>query len=399
MNSSPFLLRFHLLNAPRLERDGVPFAINRRKAVALLAYLALTAQTHLRDSIATLLWPDSGQTLARANLRHTVVVLKQALGEDCFDIQWDRVALKQEAPLWVDVLHFQDLLASCRSHDHAPNDVCMTCLPLLLEAVSLPIEQFMAGFTLTDSPAFDDWQRSQQQHLIQVLSDALERLVHYFTHTGDTKSALEHAQRRVGLNALDEACHRQLMQLYAWSGQRGLALRQFEQCTAILARELGVSPSEETLHLMQELHHGHPVVREDRGHTAARQDQPPVVANGWPRAKTPQHNLPLRLPTLIGRDHDLRVIQELLQRTNVNLVTLIGPGGVGKTQLSLRIASLMLEHFADGVFFVSLASLSEAKEVISALAQTLNLQRQSNQPLSGKRECLSTRQTDVADFG
>src|SRR2546423_1015617 len=99
-------VKLYLLGAPRLERDGVLVAIDRRKAVALLAYLALTGQTHRRDAIATLLWPDSGQTHARANLRHTLVVLKQTLGDDALAIAGDSVALKPVA-LWVDALHFQ----------------------------------------------------------------------------------------------------------------------------------------------------------------------------------------------------------------------------------------------------------------------------------------------------
>jgi predicted ATPase len=107
----------------------------------------------------------------------------------------------------------------------------------------------------------------------------------------------------------------------------------------------------------------------------------PQVDTLWRPVEVPRHNLPMRLPTLIGRDHDLRAIQEMLQRTEVNLVTLIGPGGVGKTQLALQIASMLLEDFADGVFFISLASLREPELVISAIAQTWDLQRQSNQPL------------------
>ncbi len=308
-------------------------------------------------------------------------MLKQALGEHHLDIGRDSIALKRGAAFWVDVLHFQALLASCRSHDHAPSDVCLTCLPQLLEAVTLPVEQFMAGFSLADSPAFDDWQRSQQQQLIQALSDALDGLVRYFMQSGETKPAIEYAQRRLVLDTLDEVAHRQLMQLYAWSGQQGLALRQYEQCTDILAGELGISPSSETVRLMQEIQTGHAAARVDQAHEAARHDQQAAIEIVWQPAATLRHNLPMRLPTLIGRDHDLQALQEMLQRTNVNLVTLVGPGGVGKTQLALQIASMLLEHFVDGVYFVSLASMAEAEHVISGIAQTWELQHQSNRPL------------------
>lgn len=373
--------KLYLLGASRLECDGMPAAIDRRKALALLAYLALTRQTHRRDAIACLLWPDSGQSTARANLRHTLVILKQVLGDDSLAIARESVGIRQDATLWVDTLHFQALLVACRTHGHPPDLVCPDCLPLLTKAVAAPTEQFMAGFSLTDCPAFDDWQRSQQQQLSQALRDALDRLVGYFIEKEDYKAAIEHAQHRLALDTFDEASHRQLMQLYGWSGQQGLALRQFEQCTALLANELGISPSAETVGLMGAIQAGQTTARTDHPHAADSHLQQARVENVWRRAETPWHNLPVRLPVLIGRDHDLQALQEMLQRNDVNLVTLLGPGGVGKTQLSLRIASTLLNHFADGVFIISLAALREPKLVISALAQTWNLQPQNNRPL------------------
>ncbi len=377
--ASPFKL--YLLGAPRLEYNGTPVVIDRRKAVALLAYLALTRQTHLRDAIACLLWPDSGQRSARANLRHTLFVLKQALGDDLLTMSRESVALQAKATLWVDVLHFQTLLTACRSHGHPPDASCPDCLPLLTKAVALPVEQFMAGFSLTDCPAFDDWQRTQRQQLLQTLSDALDRLIGHFSQKGEYKAAIEHAQQRLALDTFDEASHRQLMQLYGWSGQQGLALRQFEQCTAILTEELDIPPSAETVNLLREIQSAQAATRKEALGVVDAHLQQATVAEIPPPAEIPRHNLPVRLPTLIGRDHDLRALQKLVQRKEVNLVTLIGPGGVGKTQLSFCLASTLLDHFPDGVFIISLAMLREPEQMVFTLAQTWNLQYQNHQPL------------------
>ena len=65
-------LALFLLGSPRIERDGEPVHIPRRKAVALLAYLAVTGQTHRRDALATLLWPEHDQSHARAGLRRAL---------------------------------------------------------------------------------------------------------------------------------------------------------------------------------------------------------------------------------------------------------------------------------------------------------------------------------------
>ena len=74
-------LALHLLGPPRLELDGQVVQVSRRKAVALLAYLAVTGRCHSRDSIATLLWPELDQSTARARLRRALAALREALGD------------------------------------------------------------------------------------------------------------------------------------------------------------------------------------------------------------------------------------------------------------------------------------------------------------------------------
>ncbi len=85
------------------------------------------------------------------------------------------------------------------------------------------------------------------------------------------------------------------------------------------------------------------------------------------------YNVPLPLTPLIGREQEVAAVCDLLKRSNVRLVTLIGPGGVGKTHLSLQIASDLLHDFTDGICFVPLASISDPELVIPTIAQALGL--------------------------
>jgi DNA-binding SARP family transcriptional activator len=242
-------LTLFLLGPPRIECGGAPVQIPRRKAVALIAYLALTRRSHSRDALATLFWPEGDQSQARADLRRTLSTLKKSLGEGRLDVDREAVGLSPDVEVWLDIDEFQELLAWCRTHGHPPGQVCPACLSSLAKAVALYRDDFLAGFTLRDSPGFDDWQFFQTQGLRAELASALERLARGHSAQGEFEPAVAYARRWVTLDPLHESAHRCLMRLHAWSGQRAAALRQYTECEKILQEELGVPPEEETIQL------------------------------------------------------------------------------------------------------------------------------------------------------
>jgi predicted ATPase/class 3 adenylate cyclase/DNA-binding CsgD family transcriptional regulator len=93
------------------------------------------------------------------------------------------------------------------------------------------------------------------------------------------------------------------------------------------------------------------------------------------------HNLPIQATPLIGREKEVAAILRLLSREEVRLVTLIGPGGIGKTRLGLQVAAELSDAFSDGVYFVNLAPISNPTFVVPTIAQTLDLKETGDQPL------------------
>jgi DNA-binding SARP family transcriptional activator len=246
-------LKLFLLGPPHLEQDGIPVEIGRRKAVALISYLAVTRQRHHRDALAAMFWPESDQRRARASLRRVLSDLTRSLQEPWLDTTGETVALRRRPGLWIDVEAFRELFEACQAHKHLPDEPCQACFPRLIKAAALYGDDFMAGFTLPDSPAFDEWQFFQTEGLRQAFSGVLERLIRHHVDRGDFEGAIPCARRWVALDPLLERPHHTLMQLYAWGGQWSAALRQYQAYARILDEELSLSPGREITALYERI--------------------------------------------------------------------------------------------------------------------------------------------------
>ena len=309
-------MQLYLFGSPRLERGGKLIKLDTRKALAILAYLAVSQKTQSRDTLAAFLWSEYDQTKARAALRRTLSTLKKGLDDGVLLVSRDAVSLSPDSKLHVDVLEF---LSLADSED-----------PMQIEkAVRLYRDSFLAGFSLRDCPGFDDWQFFQGEQFRQRLSKLLEQLVEHYSRQKNYERATFHAKQWLELDTLNENAHRWLMKLFAFTGQRALALRQYRECVRILDEELRVTPLEETSLL----------------YTQIQENQLDDVKVANPK-QAQGKALPSKPSRLVGRGRELAALKTSYEAVGTNgmLAILEGEAGIGKTVLAETFLNSMPSH-------------------------------------------------------
>ena len=352
-------LRLALLGKVELQVDGQPLtALTALKAKALFVYLAVTGTSHSRASLAALLWSDVPEETARANLRSALYTLRKLLG-DYLVADRRTVAFDQSAPFWLDTAVFTSACAGETFEDWET-------------AVSLYHDDFLNDFYVPEAPLFEEWVVLEREHHRLLLLATLGQLITVCLETAAYPAGIQYARRLLRLDSLREEGHRQLMQLLAASGKRSQALAHYDLCREILAEELGVSPSVETLTLYEQIKTGN--LKEP---PVDKIKQAPQIDAASASTPPPPHNLPVPTTAFIGRDSELVQIGELLADSDCRLLTILGPGGIGKTRLALAAARDTVHQqngrFPDGVWFVRLASVTDADSVATAIMQALKI--------------------------
>jgi DNA-binding SARP family transcriptional activator len=370
----------YLFGAPRLEYQQQPVPIDTRKALALLAYLLLNGEPQSRDTLAALLWPESDQKSARAALRRTLSALRAALNEEIVDFGREIITIHPGRELWCDVMAFQSRLDEIHQHGHPVEQVCGRCLIPLQEAAELYKADFMAGFSLRDSAAFDDWQFFEADRLRRKLASVLERLVAIHGDQGDFQPALEVARRWLTLDLLNEAAHRALIMLYAQNGQRNAALRQYRECVRILDQELGVPPLDETTHLYEAVKENRFEKMGIRDYLSGGSSQPTLVSDQPPLVRE-QPPLITDLYPLVGRAPEWEELTRLYGgiRQDGVFAALTGEIGIGKS----RLAQDFITH-QQGRGAIALSARCYAGESNLAYTPLIDLLRQGINQAEGQ---------------
>lgn len=363
-------LTISLFGSPSVAIDEEPVkGFISNKAVALVYYLAATGRVHGRDVLAALLWGEFPEAKAKKNLRDVLSNLRQVMDE-YVRITRQTVELNRDMPIVIDVETF---LAGVGMGGGRDGQLADTAVSLLRSAVDVYEGPFLDGFYPAQAEEYEVWLQGERERLAQMAAQMLHHLVIHFGQKGEYAIAIEYAGRLLALEPWREETHRQMMRLLVWSGQRTAALNQYETCYRILERELGIEPEAETTALYEQI-----IAGEIAPQIA------PMLPPGVGEAVV-LHNLPSHLTSFVGREMELAELLQALQRPSVRLITLSGPGGVGKTRLALQAAQHLLpqvetgELFADGIYFIPMTAVETAdlqgtlNPLVTAIGDALQL--------------------------
>jgi predicted ATPase len=241
-------------------------------------------------------------------------------------------------------------MEACRLHAHPNQQDCAECAARLTQALDLVRGDFLDEFSLANCLQFDEWLLTQRQYFHVQVTAALEQLAAFYERAGRLPEAEQATRRLLKYDPLSEFAYRQLMRVLARADQRSAALEVYETCRRMLATELGLAPAVETVTLAEQ-----------------------IRALALVESHASQAALPPVLTRFFGRQQESARLVDLLSRRTVRLVTLTGPGGVGKTRLAIEVAHRMAGVFAHDICLVELAGVTDGKSADDAVAAVLRL--------------------------
>jgi predicted ATPase len=258
-------------------------------------------------------------------------------------------------PEQLDLQRFERLLAQGKEALAAGN--ARQAASLLREVLALFRGPPLADFT------YEPWAQSEIGRIEELRLTALEERIEAELAFGKHNELTAELETLVAEQPLRERLRGQLMLALYRAGRQAEALEAYQQARTALVEQLGIDPSPELQTLYKQ------ILNQDEALTV---EAPPA---------TPPTNLPAPPNALVGRQRELAELIELVRSRAVRLVTLTGTGGIGKTRLAHRVARDVLDEFREGVFFVSLARISDPELVMPAIAQTVGIREEVGKPL------------------
>lgn len=345
-----------LLGSYQISLDKRPLSGFRAgKVRALLVYLSVESKVpHPRERLMALLWPEQSERRARQNLRQTLSRLHQALGYSAkhspfTSVSAESVQFKSQSDTYLDVQQF--LYLSSELPDHS------TTYPLSIDeqkrletAISLYRGEFMAGFSLPNNAAFEEWLVLYRNQMLQRAVGILDHLVAHFMAAQLWEKAKTYVEQQLALDPWQEKAHNQLIRLLAWTGRRSAALAQYEQCRHLLVNDLGVTLAVETEQLYEQL-------IANQLHAPEAKPSPAIEKTSW------HDGLFTAVNRFIGREAEFQQLVDMVNQPQCRLITITGPSGIGKSALLWKLGLFLSKQKSKTVQLIDLTQENKSQSL------------------------------------
>jgi DNA-binding SARP family transcriptional activator len=302
------------------------------------------------DQIAEFLWPRVAPARPQTAVQVHISALRKILGRELIETVGNgyRLAAAREI---VDVFAFEALLSEGR--DLSDRRMYPLARDRLVSALRLwrgpPLQEF----------SYDAWAQGDIRRLEELRAGAFEELTDVRLQLNEHSGLISELEEFVGVNPTRERGHGQLMLALYRSGRQSEALDAYHHLREQLDADVGLDPSPALQTLYKQI---------------LNQESTLTLEAATPRPPT---NLPTPANALVGRDAALGEVIALVGEQRGRILTLTGPGGIGKTRLAIEAAAKLRDDFPDGVYYVPLAAVRDPRIVVSAILEQLGLHPQS----------------------
>lgn len=246
-------IRIQLFGQFCVRQDGqVITGLEANKLRELFGYLLLHRRSpQSRESLASLLWPETTTAHAKKRLRHVLWLLQSALGshteappDRLLLLTADQVQVNPEANFWLDVAMFEKTFACVERI--ASRQLDTQHVQALHNAIQCYRGPLLDG-------CYEDWCLYERERLQNMYLVMLEKLVNYCERHHNYETGIQYGMRIIACDKVHERTYRHLMRLHYLNGNRAKALHVYEQCSFALHEELGVKPSQRTIALYKQI--------------------------------------------------------------------------------------------------------------------------------------------------
>jgi len=352
-----------------------------KKAAELLAYLAYYRhRQHAREALIELLWPEESLEAGRNRLSVELNSLRRQLEPPGVPagaiLRTDRTHVQLNPDAYTtDVAEFEAALQAAGQEGEDAGRAA-----LLASAIEIYRGELLPGY-------YGDWALTERERLADAYFNALRQLTGCLARLRQFERALDYARRAIQADPLREASYRDLMRLYMTVGRPLAALELYQDLERLLREALDALPSMATQELAAQIQ---AQVGTDRasavklplsslsspGASSIKSVAPVESAEVLPPIRA--GSLPMQFTRFFGRETEIASLVARLSEGDIRLLTLSGPGGSGKTRLSVELGRRLREDFPGGVWFVPLADLFDARLIAEGVRDTLGLPREGN---------------------